>query len=93
MNPIKKVPDKECGKHHISLLTYGDRSLSFSRKFYKNLKENLPNHKQKHNVSLKFWNEVNTKNWSILWLITNKNIGMIQKPVRTVKEKISTFNI
>ena len=35
--------------------------MSISRKISRNLKENFPNHKRKHNVSLKLWHEVNTK--------------------------------
>ena len=43
------------------MLTDDNRSLSVSRKFSKNLKENFPNHKRKNNVVFKLWHEVNTK--------------------------------
>ena len=84
----EKVPDKKRGKYHNSLITDDDRSLIFSRRFSKNLKENFSNHKQKHNASLKLWHGLNTKNLSIFWLITNKNRGMVQKPVGVVKKRV-----
>ena len=44
------------------------------------------NHKLKHNVILNSWHEVHTKKMSIIWLIANKNLGMIQNPVQMVKK-------
>ena len=52
---IETVPEKKRGKYIRSLPADDDRSLSVSRKFYNNLKENFLNHKRKHNVSLKLW--------------------------------------
>ena len=57
----EKVSDKKHGKYHNFLLTDNDRSLIISRKISRNLKESFPNHKQKHNLSIKLWHEVNTK--------------------------------
>ena len=46
------------------------------------IKENFPNHRRKHKVSLTSWHEVNTKKKNVLWLITNKNVGIIKNPLR-----------
>ena len=71
MNPImKKFPIKR-GIYHNSLIKYDDRSLSISRNISRNLKENFLNQKQKHNVSLKLWHEVNTKT-IVYFLVDNK---------------------
>ena len=53
------VPYLKRGKYHKFLLTDDDRSLSMSRTISRNLKENFPNHKQKHIVRLKLWYELN----------------------------------
>ena len=89
---IETVSEKKLGKYLRSFLSDDDRSLSVSTNFYKNFKENIPNHKRKHNLSLNSWYEVNTKKLSILWLITSKNRGIIQNPVRMVKNS-SNLNI
>ena len=83
------------GKNLISLPTYDDRSLSVSRNFSKNLKYNFPHYKWKKNVSLNLWHELNTKKLSILWLITNKNHGIIQNPVRIIQKtvRLSIFEL
>ena len=49
---LKKFQRKKCGKYLCSLLNDDDRSLSVSMNVSKNIKENFPNHKRKHNVSL-----------------------------------------
>ena len=79
---------KKCIKYISSLLTHDDRSLSVSKNFSNNLTENFTKHKQEHNVSLNSWHEGNIKNLSILWLISNKNHGIIQNPVRMVKTTV-----
>ena len=58
---IETVPGKKCGKYLSSFHTDDDRSLSVSRNFSKNIKENFLNQKRKHNVILNLWHEVNTK--------------------------------
>ena len=67
----EEVPDKKHSKFHNGFFTYDDRSLSISRKSSKSLKKAVTNHKQKHNVSLKFWHEVNTKKLDYV-LVDNK---------------------
>ena len=83
---LKEFP-KKSGKYLISLPNEDDKSLSVSRKFSKNFKENFPKHKPKYNVSINSWNELNTKILSILWLITNKNCGIIQNLVSIIKKQ------
>ena len=73
------------------MLTGGDISLSVSRKFSDNLKENFLNHKQKHNVSLKLWHEVNTKKLDY-FLVDNKQEPWYgSKPSACSKTKQSYF--
>ena len=55
------VPEKY-GEYISSLLTDDNITLSVSRGFSKKFKENFPNHKQKHNMSINLRLEVNTKN-------------------------------
>ena len=85
MNPtMKHFLIKKRGKYYNSLITDDERILSILRNIYSDLKENFPNHKQKHNVSLKLWHEVNTKNIEHL-LVDNK-----QEPWHDHEVKILT---
>ena len=53
------------------MITDDDRILSVLRSFFKQIKENFPNHKQKHNVSLNLWHELNPKKLDC-FMIDNK---------------------
>ena len=55
MNLILKQFLEKRGKCISGFPTGDDRSFSVSRKFSKTFKENFPNHKRKHNVSLNSW--------------------------------------
>ena len=57
----EKVPHIKSGRYHNIFLTDDDRSLSISRNFSSILKENFPNHKRKHNLSITLWHELNIK--------------------------------
>ena len=61
MNIILSNLLKKCGKYQHCLLTDNDKNLSMSKNISRNLKEGFQNHKRKHNASLTFYHEKNTK--------------------------------
>ena len=58
---LKQFLKKKRRKHLRILPTDDYKHLSISRRFSKRFKNKFPNHKQKHNMSLNLWHEVNTK--------------------------------
>ena len=83
---MKQFQDKR-GKYLRSLLTDDDISLSVSRNFSKNIKENFPNHEGKHNVSLNLWYEENTKNLEYFILDNKQEPWYDSKPSADGKKK------
>ena len=63
----QKAPDIKRGKYQNSFITDDDRKLIISKNSSSNLKENFLIHKQKHNVSLTLYHEINTKNLEIFY--------------------------
>ena len=82
------VPDKKCVNYHSSFLTGDDISLSVSRNFSNNSKENLLNHKRKHNVSLKLWHELNTKKLQYFMVDNKQELWYDSKPSAGGKKKV-----
>ena len=81
-------PDFKSGKYHNSLLTDDDKSLSVSRNFSNNFKEKFPNHKRKHNMSLKLWHEVNTKKLEYFLVDNKQELCYYSKPSADGLKKI-----
>ena len=83
---------KSC-KYLISLPNDEDISLSVSRKFSKHFEENFFNHKQKHNGSLKLWNEVNTKKLECFMVDIKQEPWYYSKPSSNCLKNSLTINI
>ena len=72
----QKVPDEKRGEFLNSLIADNDRNLTISSNSSRNLKDNLPTNKHKHNASLTLYHETNTKKFDNFWSIKNQNIFM-----------------
>ena len=62
--------------------------MSVSRNFSNNFKEKFPNHKRKHNMSLKLWHEVNTKELEYFLVDNKQELCYYSKPSADGLKKI-----